>query len=193
MSLKLLAVSHSLSNYPVQHGALFQLKAIGCELTTSMLRCRVKICPHCRYQNREGYMFCEDCGEDLAQVESVRPGTYLAPAAVDPEISLQFQGRPHVLALQLQARTVLGRRDAERTRQPDIDLTEQGALEMGVSGLHAAIQHTADGVQLFDLGSTNGTYLNGRRLAFNQAYILRDGDEIRFGRLIANIRIKGLA
>ena len=152
----------------------------------------MKVCPHCRYQNREGYMFCEDCGEDLSQVESFYPGAYQAPAMVEPEISLQFQGKMLPVALQLQARTVLGRRDSDRSRQPDIDLLEHGALEMGVSGLHAAIQHTTDGVQIVDIGSTNGTYLNGRRLVPNQTYILRDGDEIRFSRLTAHIRIRGL-
>jgi pSer/pThr/pTyr-binding forkhead associated (FHA) protein len=43
-----------------------------------------------------------------------------------------------------------------------------------------------------DMGSTNGTYVNGRRLVPNQTYILRDGDEIRFSRLTAHIRIRGL-
>lgn len=152
----------------------------------------MKLCPHCRYQNREGYMFCEDCGEDLSQVESVHLGGYQAPAAVEPEISLQFQGKLLPVALQMEARTVLGRRDPERSRQPDIDLNEHGAVEMGVSGLHAAIQHTGDGVQIVDMGSTNGTYVNGRRLIPNQTYILRDGDEIRLSRLTAHIRIKGL-
>lgn len=152
----------------------------------------MKLCPHCRYQNREGYMFCEDCGEDLSQAESFYPGPYQAPAAVDPEISLQFQGKLLPVALQLQTRTVLGRRDSDRTRQPDVDLLEHGALEMGVSGLHAVINHTAEGVQIVDIGSTNGTYVNGRRLVPNQTYILRDGDEIRFSRLTAHIRIRGI-
>jgi hypothetical protein len=151
----------------------------------------VKICPHCRYQNREGYMFCEDCGEELSQVESVYPGPYQTPA-VEPEISLQFPGKMLPITLQLEARTVLGRRDADRAHQPDIDLLEHGALEMGVSGLHAAIQHTPEGVQIVDIGSTNGTYVNGRRLVPNQTYILRDGDEIRFSRLTAHIRIRGI-
>jgi hypothetical protein len=137
-------------------------------------------------------MFCEDCGEDLSQVESYYPGPYQAPAAIEPEISLQFQGNLLPIALQLQTRNVMGRRDPDRVRQPDIDLTGHGALEMGISGLHAAIQHTADGVQLVDVGSTNGTYLNGRRLVPNQTYILRDGDEIRFSRLTAHIRIRGI-
>jgi hypothetical protein len=152
----------------------------------------VKVCPHCRYQNREGYMFCEDCGEDLSQVNSLFPGPYQAPSIVEAEISLQFTGKLLPVVLQLQARTVLGRRDKDRSRQPDIDLNEHGAMEMGVSGLHAAIQHTGDAVQIVDMGSTNGTYVNGRRLLPNQTYILRDGDEIRFSRLTTHIRIKGL-
>lgn len=50
----------------------------------------------------------------------------------------------------------------------------------GVSRFHARIQRTSKGsLVLSDLGSSNGTYLNGRRL--KQPESLEDGDRIRFG------------
>ena len=48
-----------------------------------------------------------------------------------------------------------------------------------VSGRHAEIRRTRDGCIVRDLGSTNGTYLNGKRIEGEQ--ILRPGDEVRFG------------
>ena len=42
-------------------------------------------------------------------------------------------------------------------------------------------------VILTDMGSTNGTFLNGCRLTPHKVYIVRDGDEIRLGNLIGNI------
>jgi hypothetical protein len=48
-----------------------------------------------------------------------------------------------------------------------------------VSRRHATITHKAAGFELADLGSTNGTFVNGRRLSGPVA--LKPGDEIKFG------------
>jgi hypothetical protein len=54
--------------------------------------------------------------------------------------------------------------------------------EMSVSRNHATILVDHDGlVWLTDLGSTNGSFLNGKRLAKHQPVGLRDGDRIGFG------------
>ncbi|HEY62982.1 MAG TPA: FHA domain-containing protein [Caldilineae bacterium] len=51
-----------------------------------------------------------------------------------------------------------------------------------VSRAHAEIRHTDEGWVLHDRNSTNGTYLNGRRVIRSEP--LRDGDEIRIGQTI---------
>ena len=48
-----------------------------------------------------------------------------------------------------------------------------------VSRRHARIHRGADAVWMEDLGSTNGTYVNGDRLTV--PYRLRDGDEVKLG------------
>ena len=151
------------------------------------LRDCVKICPNCDYQNREGYMFCEDCGEDLATVQSVQSESDAAPVE-EIVFSLQLEGFSEPILLKPEARTTLGRLDKERGHYPDVDLTPFAAVEKGVSAMHAVIEHNPESVQITDVGSTNGTYVNDRWLNPNQAYILHSGDEIRFGRLVARIR-----
>jgi diguanylate cyclase (GGDEF)-like protein len=55
-------------------------------------------------------------------------------------------------------------------------------LDGSVSRHHAAIGTDAtDAVWLTDLASTNGTYLNGKRLTPHVAYPVQDGDRIQFG------------
>lgn len=49
-----------------------------------------------------------------------------------------------------------------------------------VSRHHARIEHGQEGYRIVDLGSTNGTRINGERV---QSGVLRDGDEIEFGSL----------
>ena len=51
-----------------------------------------------------------------------------------------------------------------------------------VSKIHAALLMTAEGTLLVaDTGSTNGTYLNGRRIAYGESRLIEDGDVIGFG------------
>lgn len=49
-----------------------------------------------------------------------------------------------------------------------------------LSRRHAAVRLTDDGVSLVDLGSTNGTWMNDRRIVGTE--YLADGDVIRIGR-----------
>src|SRR5688572_9623023 len=48
----------------------------------------------------------------------------------------------------------------------------------GISRKHAKVMRSANGFQLVDLGSTNGTYLNGARVSVAN---LADGDKIQIG------------
>jgi pSer/pThr/pTyr-binding forkhead associated (FHA) protein len=86
--------------------------------------------------------------------------------------------------------TILGRLDPASGTAPDLDLTPYGALQGGVSRIHAAIRRGEDTLTLVDLGSVNGTHLNGQRLIPNQPRVLRDGDEIRLGKLVAHVYFK---
>lgn len=52
--------------------------------------------------------------------------------------------------------------------------------ESGISRMHARLVPTGDGVQLEDLGSTNGSFINGKRVLFGEA---RVGDELMFDTL----------
>ena len=48
--------------------------------------------------------------------------------------------------------------------------------------MHAHLSRDTQGrLVVKDLGSTNGTYHNGKRLSPNESIIISTGDEIRFG------------
>jgi pSer/pThr/pTyr-binding forkhead associated (FHA) protein len=51
-----------------------------------------------------------------------------------------------------------------------------------VSKIHAAILMNREGTLLVsDTGSTNGTFINGRRIGYGEARHLEDGDVVGFG------------
>lgn len=73
--------------------------------------------------------------------------------------------------------TSIGRPDSIVENYPDIEVE----LDDGVSRRHAEIRRTGDGFALVDVGSTNGTILNGEMLAPDQPTPLTPGDRIRIG------------
>lgn len=50
-----------------------------------------------------------------------------------------------------------------------------------ISGKHAEITTDATGTYLTDTGSTNGTFVNGQRLAAQERQLLLEGDEVQLG------------
>jgi hypothetical protein len=54
-------------------------------------------------------------------------------------------------------------------------------LEHGVSRQHACIHKVSQGWMLTDLGSTNGTFVNGQRIPAHEAYLLCPGDRVAIG------------
>lgn len=68
-------------------------------------------------------------------------------------------------------------------------LNEEEAAQLGVSRRHAVLRPTPTSLYLIDIGSTNGTKLNGHPIGLNIPYRLHDGDSIVFGQLEFIIRI----
>lgn len=166
----------------------------------------MKVCLYCAHKNREGLMFCEECGQNLSgPVHATLPTKQLQEIAnelsakatwgtarfsQESAVVIHIRDATDPIILAPAKRTMLGRLDSSSTQRPDIDLTPYGALEKGVSRLHAAIERTDDTLTLIDMGSSNGTHLNGQKLVPEQPRVLRDGDEIRLGKLVAHIYFK---
>jgi pSer/pThr/pTyr-binding forkhead associated (FHA) protein len=78
----------------------------------------------------------------------------------------------------------LGRLDNAKGSTVDIDLTQYGALKTGVSRVHAVFfRGDDDTLYVADLGSANGTFLNGHPLTVNEPSPVSNGDEISLGKM----------
>jgi hypothetical protein len=60
---------------------------------------------------------------------------------------------------------LIGRNHRSNIMQPDLDLALYEAEDAGMSRLHAALKHERNGWWLIDMDSSNGTWVNGERLA----------------------------
>jgi hypothetical protein len=61
-------------------------------------------------------------------------------------------------------------------------------LEQDVSREHARLQRGPQGWTLVDLGTTNGTFVNGKRLPAQDPHLLRPGDRITIGSSVLAIQ-----
>ncbi len=94
--------------------------------------------------------------------------------------------RPSGPALPLEggAEFLIGRRDESSGMIPDIDLAPHGGKEAGVSRRHARLIVMGPSLAyLADLGSTNGTMLNGDALPPLRYARISDGDRLSLGEL----------
>ncbi len=86
------------------------------------------------------------------------------------------------LPLEIRGDSILG---IKTPTSPDVDIDLQAwdGYRLGVSRKHLCLRPTAHKLYVFDLGSTNGTYVNGLPLGGSQAHGLGNGDVLTIGQL----------
>ena len=153
------------------------------------------LCPTCKAPYQEGEAKCRRCGTTFGRVgqtgfltrshEPPDPAREPRGAVFLPSqrpVALQIKGQ--VLTLPLVESVVIGRaNDDPDSPQPDVDLSAFGAIEGGVSRRHLRITTRGEMVYVSDLGSSNGTWLNGHRLFSHTQRLVRSGDELALGTL----------
>lgn len=112
------------------------------------------------------------------------PVPYTPPRSTLAPARLVVVASGATVPLPAAAQAQIGRADPVSNFYPDVDLNPYGALDNGVGRRHARLLVQGGQVQLEDLDSTNGTALNGQKLAPRQPQPLRDGDQITVGKLL---------
>lgn len=110
--------------------------------------------------------------------------------AFDDTMCLVFEivGSTRILTIEVEQDIILGRSDSGDSHAVGIDLTEYGAYQLGLSRKHALIRRNGMQLEIQDVGSRNGTFVREKRLEPNVPYVVRNGDEVRFGNMIAKLR-----
>jgi pSer/pThr/pTyr-binding forkhead associated (FHA) protein len=94
---------------------------------------------------------------------------------------LALQGGHHRIALATTGEILLGRFDPGMLTNPDIDLSFDDRENRIVSRRHARIISHEGRHLIEDMGSTNGTLVNGERLRIGQKVLLQLGDQVTLG------------
>lgn len=169
------------------------------------------LCPNCHHQEVAGALFCSECGAQL--VSSDRMGTQSIPrntseilvpsldnasASVtvpqagtpDAVVSLYLVDSGQIIHLAGRSEFTLGRVADNQPILPDVDFSSFEAYSQGVSRLHASLKIINSRVVITDLGSSNGTRVNGQKIMPHIDYLLNHGDVIALGKLKIQVLIR---
>ena len=162
------------------------------------------VCPHCGKHNRPNERMCYSCGEVIAEGDKYQTQILdqndpaLADDAYFGEDSVliltarsnrqEYEIRPQFSDREL----VVGRSTNRGPMAPDIDLADSEGNRLGVSRLHLSIRYDTqyNTVTVFDLGSANGTFVNGQRLHPHEVRVLHHKDELRLGNMLLDVSFR---
>lgn len=166
----------------------------------------MQVCSNCGHLNTNGAVQCEECATLLDdrtlftksfnypadQPSTSESAAFLQGATVPSECLLVLTpvGSDQAVPIQLTVTSyaLLGRTSSGLGPNM-VDLSALDAQKLGVSRKHVRLTIRGNTVQVMDLGSANGTFINDQRLLANQYYGLLDGDVLKLGHLPLQITL----
>ncbi len=157
------------------------------------------ICPTCHTANEKNAVFCSHCGAiwgaaettiGLVKNDPLGPANWPTGEVIvtnQEQITLEIMDQ-HV-EIPIAEIVTLGRGDnTTPDPTPHVNLNPYGASDKGVSRRHVKITRKQNLIYVADLGSTNGTILNNRRLIPGAERLLRNGDQLQLGQLKMTVK-----
>ncbi|GAB4443416.1 MAG: zinc ribbon domain-containing protein [Anaerolineae bacterium] len=134
-------------------------------------------CPACQVALPVDAAFCHRCGTAIppAGVDVASPATSPYLLLVESNVKLDFPNGTISL--------VVGREDPVSDIFPEINLEPHDGEYGGVSRRHAVFSWRNGQWHVEDLDSTNFTFVNKQKLPPHQFTPVKNGDEIRFGKI----------
>ncbi len=158
-------------------------------------------CPKCGKATGRNMPVCPACGHSLPNGSSITRRLDETSGGKKPAMDPVYFGPTGTLILSIRGvkanvlayprdQLTLGWKSPLASLQVNVDLAPYNAEALGVSRVHAEIRVHKQMLVLSDLDSDNGTYVNEQRLYPIEARVLRNGDDVRFGRLTLKLTFK---
>ncbi|MBQ7529017.1 FHA domain-containing protein [bacterium] len=152
------------------------------------------VCPSCGSANAAGSRFCDECGASLNGVPSPAPVSVSEPVPAPAPVPAQVVANPRIVMPGgveinlVKDETLMGRNSPMDGIFPEIDLTEVDP-ESYVSRRHGHILRQEGKFIYEDIGSSNGSFVNGTKLQPRIQVELHNGDILRLGRTEMTFRM----
>jgi pSer/pThr/pTyr-binding forkhead associated (FHA) protein len=149
-------------------------------------------CLDCGAENIEGMLYCDECGAELNDYvpseEDSSEDQMMFPLD-GPSLKLIINSTGEEILLPEKEEIIIGREDPVSAIFPDVDTTNCGGEDDGVSRKHARITKQGEDYFIEDLNSVNSTFLNKMKLDPETPSPITNGDELMLGRLKFNIAV----
>jgi len=162
-----------------------------------------QVCVNCSAGYDEETLYCVSCGYILPHAlesanEATRAMFNLKPQGVDVEwgtsifhhrarLFVTIVNRGITIPVPISSSvTILGRNTVSGT--VDVDLAAYGGSTLGVSRRHLRLDRMQDIIQVTDLASINGTYLNRERLVPGVPYTLRNRAVLQLSKMVLRVQ-----
>ncbi len=140
-------------------------------------------CEHCGKDNPKDIKVCVNCG---AKLESLNPPeatiTFSPVNGPEKEAIVEVKDASEETVLVVKSGSSVGQRFPIINSEITLGRDPQSDIFLGditVSRKHAKVSVDESKVEVKDVGSLNGTYVNGKRV---EAQILKHGDELQIGK-----------
>jgi len=167
-------------------------------------------CPQCKHQELDGALYCSFCGAqlfdnaditasmnalDFQKIQAIStketPSFPVTPAdKKDSQVAIYLIDSGEAIFVDGDTDLTIGRLTEGQLVVPDLDLSPFEAYEAGVSRLHASLSVVGTQVRAKDLGSANGTRINGVKIVAHAEHTVQHGDILTLGKLKIQILIK---
>src|SRR5262245_24038207 len=161
------------------------------------------VCANCNTPYEQTELYCAHCGCILPHVASTEAvSTNFLTGHENRTVDLHwgtgyfhYRARlflrvvysEHIIPVPLHSPSVvLGR--CFQGAEADIDLTPYKAADLGVSRRHVRIDRLRDTLQVTDLGSSNGTFLNREKLTIDVPRTLKNRAVLQLGNLVLRVQ-----
>ena len=159
------------------------------------------VCSQCLQVNHNEDIFCQTCGCSLSSRQktvSISTDSLLRnklkidyekhrQVLLQPDKPLIFRIMNHTdvkITVEPNKEIIIGRGQIDEVH---VNLNQFGGMRLGVSRFHATVRRESNSIFIIDLGSTNGTIVNGVKLKPHTPHRLQDRDEVYIGRLQINV------
>ncbi len=103
------------------------------------------------------------------------------------ELHLHFEDIDEPAILTLDEEVIAGRSDDRGIFIADLDLTPFGAYQNGVSRKHALLRRNNNHLEVMDMGSRNGVFVNEVQLKPEEPYTVSNGDVLRLSKMMIRV------
>jgi len=176
-------------------------------LGESHMNATEQICPVCLNRNELEAVVCAYCGSALddpfldpgaktktSDMPALAPENFRAwsineAAVPQGGIAVYVENATDPAYIDSTGEFVIGRK-VETAPEGLLDLSPLGGYHLGISRRHAAIRRTEQGYEVVDLGSVNGSWLNGEKLVPHRPYPLPSGAHLRIARMRLSVRYR---